>query len=201
MTTQNVVEEQPRGSMPASARERAAIAERSSTTGVQWESAETSNLIRLWDNVDDGWSQPFERGLALQHYLRKVLSKCSVCKTASAFEANIRQHIVAEQNKCEAHEGAELGPLQTVGGDSFQVCTGCGNSFQLRKRQGARHLELIEAIGPLHRNAEVFTIKQFSLEPPAPVTDENVNGTGPVDIQVERSKRRRRRSRPRGRKR
>jgi hypothetical protein len=193
--------------MPATLQERERAASQAAAGVANWykesgvDGVSPAERIRLWDNVDNTWTNPLERGMVHNYYLRKVVTKCSVCKTASAFSRDVSTHIDRTEQQHRDHEGAELGTTQGTGSDVVQICSGCGMPFALRKGQGRRHLERMKTEGPLHKGAGVVTIHQFSLAPPAPVAADTNNGTGPVDIQVERSSRRRRRSRPRSRRR
>ena len=190
-----------------SLRDRVLSADRSDGGKIEWEEErlvstdQPSASIKLWDNVHSMWSLPMDRNLAERFYLRKIVDKCSACVSASQMRVVVEGHIGGTITNYEAHGDAELGPIQTERGEPYQVCSGCGRSFLLRKQQGKKHLEGILRDGPTHREATVLTINQFLLEPPTPVAVNVNNDSGPVDIQVERSERRRSRGRRRRRRR
>jgi hypothetical protein len=55
--------------------------------------------LRLWDCVDGSLSSPLPQSLALQHYLRKVVYKCSWCSFSSVFDGGVASHLAARRQQ------------------------------------------------------------------------------------------------------
>lgn len=191
----NEVQDLQADSAPMRLRDRIRVAERTSSGIASWQTGE-DNKLRIWDNVREGWSPPLERNLVFEHYLRKVVFKCTGCLDTSVFEGGIQKHISAALQSAEDHEKASL----KLHDDGSQTCSGCGVQFQARKQQGPKHLERMQGLWP-HKNATEIIMKQFSLEPSVFVSEVKASGTEPEVNTVERRPRGRKRKRSRGRRR
>ena len=76
------------------ARERKQIVDQSGRDAVIFDmDSSESGKIRIWDQVDETWTSPLERANAMDHYLAKVLFKCSGCTQTSLFEGGIEKHL------------------------------------------------------------------------------------------------------------
>ncbi len=161
-----------------------------------------SETIRVWDTVENHWTEPLARDVAEQLYLRQVQFKCSGCDTTDLHDNGIANHVSQLAQGIIEHEGAELVPFTRADQDGTR-CTGCGGEFMLRKQQGQRHLERFgETTRRAHIGAEQVTIRRYTLEPP--VLTLPVNGAVGTEVnQEQRSPRqpsgRRRRGRRGGR--
>lgn len=190
------------GGVPQRLSERQAMADRSGGGVVSWETADPEGRgarIRLWDNVDNSWAKPVERGAALQHYIKKLTFKCSTCTFTTAFEGGVDSHIRMVGEDYEAHKNAELiDRIQE--GTVRKHCTGCGILFENRKNKPQRHMEGILQAYPRHKNASGRLIRRFSLGPPVSAQEVSTNGAQPNGTQVE-ERRSRGRRRHRGRRR
>ena len=132
------------GNTPSS-RERRRIVDESGRDAVLFDvDSSESNKVKLWDCVDSTWTQPLEKGSAMEHYLRKVVYKCSCCNTASLFEADIKNHLTQLKSSYILHEDAQLERGLGDGGIMAVMCSGCGTPFSMRKNQGQKHINRIE---------------------------------------------------------
>ena len=163
--------------------------------------------VALWDCADGTWTSPIPKNLAYQHYLRKLVYKCSSCMFTSIFENDMGTHINSVREQALQHRDAEV-VSQMIGDRAMQTCTGCGQAFQARKNQGHRHLEAIQKQTLGHVGTESVFMHRFSLtasEPTvlktSPLGGVDTEGlrTSTVEQRPERPKRRRRRGRSKGR--
>jgi hypothetical protein len=158
-------------------------------------------LIRLWDAVDGSQTSLFDPKHAYEHYLRKVVFKCSACNYTSMKEGLVIGHIRASVEDAKAHRGTEVQDF--LGGQyPSKVCGGCGTNFVSRPQNAYKHLKQAIQAGPLHEGATELVIKRFSLTPPvlaeAPTPVAASDDQGTETRQPERSQGpRRRRHRPR----
>ena len=193
---------------PGTMRDREAVAFRQGGTAV-FDVAEEPNRLRLWDCITETWSQPFERGAALGHYLRKVVFRCSACRETNPYEEGIRSHVGAVERKHAEHRTARMEQVGASDGQILLRCTGCDAPLTNRKQQGQKHLDSIASAYEAHRSAgivDVVLMQQYSLSPsaagPEQVVDTiHLNGTVPELDGEDRSgaKRPRRRNRRRRR--
>jgi len=101
------------------------------------------------------------------------------------------------KQQAEAHQEAELTGIQIDSrGIPYQVCSGCGGSFQVG--QGMQHINRIKGEPMAHQYVEALLIKQFALACSEPtILGREVIVDGPVTSQVVQTvsprKRRRRR--------
>jgi transcription elongation factor Elf1 len=132
------------GEIPSS-RERRRIVDESGRDAVLFDvSASEIGKIKIWDCVDGTWTEPLEKGLAMEHYLRKLIYKCSCCIDASLFEADIKKHLTQLKLSYEIHKDAQLERGLGDSGVMTVMCSGCGSSFSMRKNQGQRHIDRIK---------------------------------------------------------
>jgi len=132
------------GDTPSS-RERRRIVDESGRDAVLFDvNSSESNKIKLWDCVDNTWTQPLEKGSAMEHYLRKVIYKCSCCTEASLFQADINKHLTQLKTSYELHKDAQLERGLGDGGIMSVMCSGCGTPFSMRKNQGQKHIDRIK---------------------------------------------------------
>jgi hypothetical protein len=143
--------------------------------------------------VDGTWTGGIEQGIAMAHYLRKVVFKCTACMFTDIYEGRVADHIKGVAERYRQHLKAGLEPV--FGKEPSKQCMGCNQVFLTRKNSADKHLEQMVAEGPAHKGAQETIMRRFSLAPSTPVA----NSTGPVDIQVERSGRKRSRHRKRRR--
>lgn len=184
---------------------RLAESDRTGAAALAWE-LESKQGTRLWDVLDNTWTAPLpnhllgEAGSSIQDiYLKKVVFACSSRDYTSAFDRDVKRHI---RNLTEVHKDAEMLPQIGDRGQSVQLCTGCGLTFRMEKRQDRQH---VEQMAKPHESATVDLVRRYGLEPPPVSAETPVNGASaePVELQVERSgpastRRRRRRHRGRG---
>ena len=131
------------GSAPTP-RDRRRIVDESGRDAILFDAGSSEvNKIKLWDLVDHTWTSPLEKGIAMEHYLAKVVFKCSGCTETSLYEGHIEQHLVQLKSGYESHRDAELHQGIGEGGQINLTCTGCGTPMSMRKNQGNRHIERI----------------------------------------------------------
>jgi hypothetical protein len=133
---------------------------------------EGPNRIRLYDCVDGTWTAPLEQGMVFNHYLRKVVYKCSACNFSTVFEtggSSVERHVTGVLERYELHQGAavEATVFPFSGGSEMgQLCTGCSGQFTSRKQQGTKHLAHVLSLGEAHQGSvRLLVMKQFALEP------------------------------------
>ena len=132
------------GEIPSS-RERRRIVDESGRDAVMFDVTESEiGKIKIWDCVDNTWTNPLEKGSVMEHYLRKIVYKCSGCTTASLYEVDIKQHLTQLKSSYKNHEDAQLERGLGDGGIMAVMCSGCGSSFSMRKNQGQKHLDRIK---------------------------------------------------------
>jgi hypothetical protein len=171
------------------------------------EGAKGAGKIRLWDKVDQSWSRELPHDLAIQHYLLKVVDKCSACTYVSVFgngDSSIVAHVRKVQESYHQHKSATI-EIHRNEREIVQICTGCGTPFSSRRNGGQKHLNATLEAGPAHKEATKVTMLRFSLTPDGPVSapvatvvKEQDSGSQP-EVGVERLPERRRRRRHRGR--
>lgn len=129
------------GQAPSS-KERRRIVDESGRDAVMFDMDSTEgSKIRIWDLVDESWTNPFERYLVMDYYLSKVVFKCSACKETSLHEGDIQQHLTQVKINSESHKEAELHQGIGEGGQIIFHCTGCGAPLSMRKNQGQKHID------------------------------------------------------------
>ena len=97
-----------KGSTPT-LRERKRIVDESGRDAVMFDmDSSESGKIQLWDQINETWTSPLERVSAMNHYLAKVVFKCSGCSEASIYEGEIERHLVQLKANYESHVDAEL---------------------------------------------------------------------------------------------
>ena len=148
--------------------------------------------LQLFDAVDGTWTKPLNQGAALEHYLSKVVIKCSVCRFTSSditivaykglsggrpdaqlptpavgtianAERAVLAHIENAQAKAVSHKGAEVLPRQ-LGAQTVFACSECDMATD-RRSKVERHIDAILQSGPAHVGATTERIRRFSLEP------------------------------------
>lgn len=165
------------------------------------------NKIRLWDNVEEAWTNPLRRKEALEFNLHMIVARCSVCTETSVgiggHARDIPNHIKRVSERAEDHSGidAKIMYLPTATGDVMPSCTACGQTFRSKPHLATRHIESVLKEAKAHKGAKELTVKRFSLEPPVLTLPASKREVRPELQQVERSPQRRRRKRSRGRKR
>ena len=159
--------------------------------------------LRVFDVIDRTWTGPIAPNFVHQHYLRKVIFKCSACNFTTSRQNQIGQHVRSVFNAHRTHTQATL-QVHAEGGSTWQECSGCGGRFRIGRMAGEKHLESIRSAPSAHVDAEELTVKRFALEPSEPVVmgrqsisvDESLVVMEP-EAKVMRSSRRRQRSRRR----
>ena len=166
MVNQNVKEYQ--GNLPSS-RERQRIVNESGRDAVMFDAnSDESSKIKLWDLIDESWTEPLEKDMAMNHYLRKVAYKCSACNETSLFEDEIKRHCAQVKSGHETHSEAEL--LQGIGehGIPTFACSGCGAPMSMRKNQGQKHIDTINNRYDVHVKAgsiEILLTHKYAMSP------------------------------------
>ena len=176
MVNQSVKEYE--GNLPSS-RERQRIVNESGRDAVLFDvDSSESNKIKLWDCVDETWTQPLEKGSAMEHYLRKVIYKCSCCTEASLFEKDIRQHLTQLKLSYELHKDAQLERGLGDGGTMAVMCSGCGTPFSMRKNQGQKHINRIKEDYESHVKVgtiDVLLMHRYVMSPSVSMTRQVVD--------------------------
>jgi hypothetical protein len=119
--------------------------------------------IRLWDNVYGTWTMSLPRQLAYDHYLKKVVVKCSACTFTALFTHRVGEHVEQTFKKARMHEGATI-ELATFGdGGSGVRCSACGTPF-MNGMDAHRHLDEIRQGAALHLGgAQAETMRLYSV--------------------------------------
>jgi len=125
------------------------------------------NTVRLWDNLEEHYTEPLARDVANGAYLHMVCLYCSACKATETRDGAVERHIERTLQSVEDHEGAELQSFVREG-HAGNICSGCGGEFLLRKKQGEKHLaSYTREVGDAHQNAVEKRIMRYSLGPSA----------------------------------
>ena len=209
MVSQNV--DTYKGSAPTP-RDRRRIVDESGRDAILFDAGSSeANKIKLWDLIDQTWTSPLEKGMAMEHYLAKVVFKCSCCTEASLYEGHIEQHLVQLKTNYESHRDAELYQGIGEGGQINFTCTGCGSPMSMRKNQGTKHIERIRNNYDAHVKAgtiDVLLTHKYATSPSVSMPEQVINtvafkGEQPevdrvsrsVDDRTRKRRRRKRRSR------
>ena len=209
MVNQNV--DTYKGSAPTP-RDRRRIVDESGRDAILFDAGSSEvNKIKLWDLIDQTWTSPLEKGMAMEHYLAKVVFKCSCCTEASLYEGHIEQHLVQLKTNYESHRDAELYQGIGEGGQINFTCTGCGSPMSMRKNQGTKHIERIRNNYDAHVKAgtiDVLLTHKYATSPSVSMPEQVINtvafkGEQPevdrvsrsVDDRTRKRRRRKRRSR------
>ena len=149
-----------------------------------------ANKIPMFDCIDQTWTAKMDREAVYQKYLFKVFAKCSGCNFGTAAEIlpltavnTVKAHVSQGMESYRSHFGAYLVP-QT---DGRAMCSGCSQTFAVRKRQADKHLEAVQNF-PAHHSGKVdaLLIKRFALEPQPPeILRRECVYEGSADIQTE----------------
>jgi len=166
------------GATPTS-KERRRIVDESGRDAVifNMDSSEASK-ISLWDQVDETWTSPLEKTIAMEHYLAKVLYRCSACTETSLYEGDIERHLVQLKSSHKLHEGAELERGLGDGGQMSLMCTGCGAPLSMRKNQGQRHIDRISSDYQTHVDVgtvDVLLMHRYTTSPSVSMPRQTVN--------------------------
>ena len=156
------------GATPTS-RERRRIADESGRDAVVFDmdSSEASK-VSLWDLIDETWTNPLERSVAMDHYLAKVVYRCSGCRETSLYEGDIKQHLVQLKTNHESHSEAELERGLAGNGEMSVTCTGCGAPLSMRKNQGQKHIDRINNDYQTHvkeGSIDVLLMHRYTMSP------------------------------------
>lgn len=182
------------GELPSS-RERQRIVNESGRDAVMFDVTSESNKIKLWDLIDNTWTAPLERDTAMNHYLRKMVYKCSVCTEASLFEDDIKRHLAQVKAGHETHADAELIRGIAEHGQPTTTCSGCGAPMSMRKNQGQRHIDSINDKYDTHTEAgdvKILLTHRYTTSPSVSMPEQIVEtiqfgGTKPVVQQASRN--------------
>jgi hypothetical protein len=163
--------------------------------------------VRLWDNVQQGWTAALPKQLVHGFYLEKLVEKCSVCTFTSAFTDKVRTHVKQVEESAQDHEQATPQDAILAAGVSGIRCSGCGASFGTFTAAN-RHIEQRRRMGREHSFVEALTMRLYTLTSSEPdvlhrthIRGEDGTPEEPDASQVDRSTRRRHRRRGRGQKR
>ncbi len=161
------------------AKERRRIVDESGRDAVIFDmDSSESGKIKLWDQVDETWTSPFERTIAMDHYLAKVLFKCSGCTETSLHEGDIERHLAQLKANHESHLDAELERGLAEGGSMGTMCTGCGVPLSMRKNQGQRHIDRIKETYQAHvkeGKIDVLLMHRYTTSPSVSMPVQTVN--------------------------
>ena len=80
------------GQVPSS-KERQRIVNESGRDAVMFDLNTEAGKIRLWDLSDGTWTAPLEKDVAMNHYLKKMVYKCSACNKCSVDQNEVKRHI------------------------------------------------------------------------------------------------------------
>ena len=167
-----------KGSTPT-LRERKRIVDESGRDAVMFDmDSSESGKIQLWDQISETWTSPLERVSAMNHYLAKVVFKCSGCPEASIYEGEIERHLVQLKANYESHVDAELERGLAEGGNIGTMCTGCGAPLSMRKNQGQRHIDRIKETYQAHvkeGTIDVLLMHKFTTSPSVSMPVQTVN--------------------------
>ena len=167
-----------KGSTPT-LRERKRIVDESGRDAVMFDmDSSESGKIQLWDQINETWSGPLERVSAMNHYLAKVVFKCSGCPEASIYEGEIERHLVQLKTNYESHVDAELERGLAEGGNMGTMCTGCGAPLSMRKNQGQRHIDRIKETYQAHvkeGTIDVLLMHKFTTSPSVSMPVQTMN--------------------------
>jgi len=200
------------GGNAPTARERRRIADESGRDAVLFDmDSSEAGKISLWDQVDETWTSPFERAVAMEHYLAKVLYRCSGCTETSLYEGDIEKHLTQLKTSRESHAEAQLERGLGEGGQMSLTCTGCGAPLSMRKNQGQKHIDRIKNDYQAHvkeGSIDVLLMHRYTTSPSVSMPVQTMNTVVFADKEPEvhqenrsdevgqaRRKRRRRRNR------
>ena len=166
------------GSAP-SARDRRRIVDESGRDAILFAAGSSeANKIQLWDLFDQTWTSTLEKGMAMEHYLAKVVFKCSGCTETSLYEGHIEQHLAQLKSGYESHRDAELHQGIGEGGQINFICTGCGTPMSMRKNQGTKHIERICSDYDAHVKAgtiDVLLTHKYATSPSVSMPEQITN--------------------------
>ena len=161
------------------ARERKQIVDQSGREAVIFDmDSSESGKIRIWDQVDETWTSPLERANAMDHYLAKVLFKCSGCTQTSLFEGGIEKHLAQLKISHEFHVDAELERGLAEGGQMAVTCSGCGAPLSMRKNQGQKHIDRINETYQAHikeGTIDVLLMHRYTTSPSVSMPVQTMN--------------------------
>ena len=161
------------------ARERRRIADESGRDAVLFDmDSSEAGKISLWDQVDETWTSPFERAVAMDHYLAKVLYRCSGCKETSLYEGGIETHLTQLKTNRESHAEAQLERGLGEGGQTSLTCTGCGAPLSMRKNQGQKHIDRIKDSYQAHvkeGSIDVLLMHRYTTSPSVSMPSQVMN--------------------------
>ena len=166
------------GTAPTS-RERKRIVDQSGRDAVIFDmDSSESGKIKLWDQVDKTWTSPLERAIAMDHYLAKVLFKCSGCTHTSLYEGGIEKHLMQLKTSHESHADAELERGLADGVGMAVICSGCGAPLSMRKNQGNQHIDRIKETYQAHvkeGTIDVLLMHRYTTSPSVSMPVQTVN--------------------------
>lgn len=151
--------------------------------------------MRLYDAVDGTWTQPLPRNYVIEHYIRKLVTKCSVCTFTSHADVGVNKHIEQEIVGARDHaNGAEI-RHEMAQGRVITFCTGCGVAFA-RPSRARGHISERQESAKIHADARPMTMFRFRLQPEPPVAPIAIGPSEPsTEGQDGRSRRKRSRRR------
>ena len=137
------------GNTPSS-RERRRIVDESGRDAVLFDvDSSESNKIKLWDCVDETWT-----------------------------EKDIRQHLTQLKLSYELHKDAQLERGLGDGGTMAVMCSGCGTPFSMRKNQGQKHIDRIKEDYESHVKVgtiDVLLMHRYVMSPSVSMTRQVVD--------------------------
>ena len=167
------------GGNAPTARERRRIADESGRDAVLFDmDSSEAGKISLWDQVDETWTSPFERSVAMEHYLAKVLYRCSGCKETSLYEGGIETHLTQLKTNHESHAEAQLERGVGESGQMSVTCTGCGAPLSMRKNQGQKHIDRIKDSYQAHAkegSIDVLLMHRYTTSPSVSMPSQVMN--------------------------
>jgi hypothetical protein len=145
-----------------------------------------SQKVRIWDTVEERWTELLPQDVAQQLYLRQVGLKCSTCNFVDSQDGKVAKHIQQVVTGVAEHRGATLMSF-TEGEHSGTTCSACGGRFLLRKQQGEQHLARFnDGMLRAHEGAEEVRIRRYTLEPPVLTVEQQSATVGPEVNQEQR---------------
>ena len=178
------------GQVPSS-KERQRIVNESGRDAVMFDLYTEAGKIRLWDLSDGTWTAPLEKDVAMNHYLKKMVYKCSACNKCSVDQNEVKRHIAQVKTAYERCSNAEL--MSTIGEFNIpsHTCSGCGTPMSMRKNQGQRHIDKIREQYQVHyidlNEIDILLTHKYALSPsvlmPQQVVETIQTGVAKPDVQ------------------
>lgn len=114
------------------------------------DASELRDTMRVWDAVDGMWTGFVPRNTG-EMLLREVVLKCSACAFTSSYDGAVAKHVAQVREQAEQHKKARVVGQTNAAGEYGEICKGCGQRFQTRKRMAHQHLARAKEMGLSHK--------------------------------------------------